>query len=135
MQKLFIAATFMFCICSCSKVKNEPVRVTQTDSFSDAYVIQVNKFGKYFVYIPNESDRLEYTQLIAPKITTQDSIFEMELSDLEKSIAIYKKIIKDKKLKIKIETDCAVKYHSIKSLMKCLQGAGYTHYYLTINPK
>lgn len=124
----------MFCICSCSKVKNEPVRVIQTDSFSDAYVIQVNKLGKYFVYIPNESDRLEYTQLIDPKATIQDSVLEIKLCDLGNSIAIYKKVIKNKDLKIKIEADHNVEYHSIKNLMECLQNAGYTQYNLTTKP-
>ena len=40
--------------CSCSKVKNEPVKVIQTGSFSNALVIQVNKIGKYSVYIPKD---------------------------------------------------------------------------------
>lgn len=49
-------------ICSCSKVKNEPVKVIQTDSFSDALAIQVNKVGKYYVYISNESYRVEFAK-------------------------------------------------------------------------
>lgn len=129
-----ISSLIISFFCSCSKVKNEPVRVIQTDTFSDAYVIQVNKLGKYFVYIPNESDRLEYTRLIAPKATIQDSVLEIKLCDLGNSIAIYKKVIKDMDLKIKIEADHNVEYHSIKNLMKCLQNAGYTQYNLTTKP-
>lgn len=34
-----IAAAFLFSMCSCCEVKKEPVKVIQTDSFSDAYTI------------------------------------------------------------------------------------------------
>lgn len=128
MIKLFIIAAFVFCMCSCSKVKREPVRVL--GSFSDAFVIQVDKNGSYFVYIPNESYRLQYNHLIASNVAAQDSVTEIQLSDLENAIAIYKNIIKDKDLNIQIEADQNVKYNKIKGLMKCLQDVGYTHWNL-----
>lgn len=33
--------------CNCSKVKNEPVKVIQTDSFSNALEIKVKELMKY----------------------------------------------------------------------------------------
>lgn len=127
MIKLFIITAFVFCMCSCSKVKKEPVRVIPS---SDAFVIQVDKNGSYFVYIPNESYRLQYNHLIASNLAAQDSVSEIQLSDLENAIAIYKNVIKDKDLNIQIEADQNVKYNKIKGLMKCLQDAGYTHWNL-----
>ena len=50
MLKKIVIASFVFSMCSCSKVKNGPVRVIQTDSFSNDLVIQVNKIGKYCIY-------------------------------------------------------------------------------------
>ena len=131
MLKLLIAVTFLFCICSCGKVKNEPVRVIQTDSFSSAFVIQVNRFGTYYVYIANESDRYQYALLLNQKATIGDSIWKVKLSDIDKCIAIYKKATKDKNIKIKIEADNKAEYCGIKNLMQCLQDAGYTQYNLT----
>ena len=52
MLKKIVIASFVFSMCSCSKVKNESVRVIQTDSFSNALVIKVNKTGKYCIYMP-----------------------------------------------------------------------------------
>ena len=119
-------------LCCCSNVKNEPVMVIQTDSFSDVFVIQVNQFGTYYVYIANESDRYQYAQLLNQKATVGDSIWKVNLSDIDKCIAIYKKATKDKN--IKIEADNKAEYCSIKNLMRCLQDAGYTRYDLTTKP-
>lgn len=134
MLKLSIAVTFLFCICSCGKVKNEPVRIIQTDSFFGALVIQVNKVGTYYVYIANESDRYQYTHLLNQKATIGDSIWKVKLSDIDKCIAIYKKATKDKNITIKIEADDKAEYCNIKNLMRCLQDAGYTQYNLTTKP-
>lgn len=126
-------------MCSCVNIKNESVRViagvNQTDSFPDAFVIQVNKAGKYFVYIPNESDRAKYNSANNSKVATKDSIMEIQLPDLGKSIAIYEKVIKGKDLKIKIEADLDVEYKKMKNLMNCLQDEGYTNWSLTTKPK
>lgn len=121
-------------LCCCSNVRNEPVRVIQTDSFSDAFVIQVNKFGTYYVYIANESDRYQYAQLLNQKATIGDSIWKVKLSDIDKCIAIYKKATKDMNIKIKIEVDRNAEYLPIKNLMRCLQDTGYTRYNLTTKP-
>lgn len=134
MLKLLIAVIFLFGICSCGKVKNEPVRIIQTDSFSGAFVIAVNKVGTYYVYIANESDRYQYAQLLNQKATIGDSIWKVKLSDIDKCIAIYKKATKDKNINIKIEADRNAEYLPIKNLMKCLQDAGYTRCYLTTKP-
>ena len=115
--------------CSCSKVKNEPVKVTQTGSFSNALVIKVNKIGKYCVYIPSDMVRLNFDQLANLKVTSEDSIWE--LSEISNTIATYKEITKSEDLKIKIETDRNAEYLPIKNLMRCLQDAGYTQYNLT----
>lgn len=134
MLKLLIAVIFLFGICSCGKVKNEPVRIIQTDSFSGAFVIAVNKVGTYYVYIANESDRYQYAQLLNQKATIGDSIWKVKLSDIDKCIAIYKKATKDKNINIKIEADRNAEYLPIKNLMRCLQDAGYTQYNLTTKP-
>lgn len=127
---LIISALF----CSCSKVKNEPVRVVQTDSFSNALVIQVNKVGKYYVYIPSDTVRLKFATLANLKTASTDSIWEIELSEISNTITIYKEAAKTKELKIKIEADRNAEYLPIKNLMKCLQDAGYTRYNLTTKP-
>ena len=48
-------------------MKNEPVKVIQTGSFSNALVIQVNKIGKYSVYIPNDTVRPKFAKLVSLK--------------------------------------------------------------------
>lgn len=116
--------------CSCSKIKKEPVKVIQTGSFSNALVIKVNKIGKYCVYIPNDTVRLKFTKLTNLKVTSEDSIWEIKLSEISNTIATYKEITKSKDLKIKIEADRNAEYLSIKNLMRCLQDAGYTRYNL-----
>lgn len=118
----------------CSRVKNEPVEVIQTDSFSNAFVIQVDRTGKYYIYIPNEADRLNFANMTSIKRVSGDSIWAVRLSDIEKNITIYKKSTERKDVKIKIEADCDVEYQSIKDLMKCLQDAGHTRYQLTTKP-
>ena len=46
--KLLIAVTSIFCISSCGKVKNEPVKVIQTGSFSNALVkIEADRNAEY----------------------------------------------------------------------------------------
>lgn len=120
--------------CSCSKVKDEPVKVIQTDSFSNAFVIQVNKTGKYCVYIPNDTVRLKFAKLTNLKTASNDSIWEIELSEINSTIATYKEATKSKELKIKIEADRNVEYLPIKNLMRCLQDAGHTCYQLTTKP-
>lgn len=133
--KLLIAVTSIFCISSCGKVKNEPVKVIQTGSFSNALVIKVNKIGKYCVYIPSDAVRLKFAQLANLKVTSEDSIWEIKLSEISNTIATYKEITKSEDLKIKIEADRNAEYQPIKNLMKCLQDAGYTQpYNLTTKP-
>ena len=132
--KLLIAVTSIFCISSCGKVKNEPVKVIQTGSFSNALVIQVNKIGKYCVYIPSDTVRLKFVKLAGLKAASEDSIWEIKLSGISNTISTYKEITKSKDLKIKIEADRNAEYLPIKNLMKCLQDAGYTQYNLTTKP-
>ncbi|WP_288608141.1 hypothetical protein [uncultured Prevotellamassilia sp.] len=121
--------------CNCSKVKNESVKVIQTGSFSNALVIKVNKIGKYCVYIPSDAVRLKFAQLANLKVTSEDSIWEIKLSEISNTIATYKEITKSEDLKIKIEADRNAEYQPIKNLMKCLQDAGYTQpYNLTTKP-
>lgn len=134
MQKLLTFVTIAFCMCCCSRVKNEPVEVIQTDSFSNALVIQVNKTGKYRIYIPNDTIRLKFAKLTNLKTASNDSIWKIELSELSNAIATYKEITKSKELKIKIEAERNVEYLPIKNLMRCLQDAGYTQYNLTTKP-
>lgn len=92
---------FVF-FCSCSKIKNEPVKVTQTGSFSNALVIKVNKIGKYYVYIPSDTVRLKFAKLANLKVTSEDSIWEIKLSEISNTIATYKEITRSKDLNIKI---------------------------------
>ncbi|WP_197067621.1 hypothetical protein [Prevotella pectinovora] len=115
-------------------MKNEPVKVIQTGSFSNALVIQVNKIGKYCVYIPSDTVRLKFVKLAGLKAESEDSIWEIKLSGISNTISTYKEITKSKDLKIKIEADRNVEYLPIKNLMKCLQDAGYTQYNLTTKP-
>ena len=131
MLKKIVIASFVFSMCSCSKVKNESVRVIQTDSFSNTLVIQVNELGKYYVYIPSDTVRLKFVDL---KAANKDSIWEIKLSEISNTIATYKEITKSEDLKIKIEADRNAEYLPIKNLMKCLQDAGYTQYNLTTKP-
>lgn len=120
--------------CSCSKIKNEPVKVIQTGSFSNAMVIQVNKIGKYSVYIPNDTVRPKFSKLVSLKAVCGDSIWEIKLSEISNTIATYKEITKSKDLKIKIEAERNAEYLPIKNLMRRLQDAGYTQYNLTTKP-
>ena len=128
---LLIFSTFFY---GCSKVKNEPIVVNQTDSFSNALVIQVNKVGKYYVYIPNDTVRFKFAKLASLKAASGDSIWKITLSEISKTIATYKEATKGQGLKIKIEADRNVEYLPIKNLMRCLQDAGYTRYRLTTKP-
>lgn len=128
---LLIISVFFY---SCSKVKNEPVKVIQTDSFSNALVIKVNKIGKYCIYIPSDTIRSKFVKLAGLKTASEDSIWEIKLSGISNTISTYKEITKSKDLKIKIEADRNAEYLPIKNLMKCLQDAGYTQYNLTTKP-
>lgn len=121
-------------MCSCSKVKNEPVRVIQTDSFSNALVIKVNKIGKYCIYIPSDTIRSKFVKLAGLKAASEDSIWEIKLSEINNTISTYKEITKSKNLEIIIEADRNVKYLPIKNLMHFLQDAGYTRWNLTTKP-
>ena len=94
--KLLIAVTSIFCISSCGKVKNEPVKVIQTGSFSNALVIQVNKIGKYSVYIPNDTVRPKFAKLVSLKAVCGDSIWEIKLSEISNAFDAYKDITKRK---------------------------------------
>lgn len=88
-------------LCSCSKVKNESVKVIQTDSFSNALVIKVNKIGKYCIYIPSDTIRSKFAKLADLKAASEDTIWEINLSEISNTIATYKEITKSKDLKIK----------------------------------
>lgn len=121
-------------MCNCSKGKNESVKVIQTDSFSNALVIKVNKIGKYCIYIPSDTIRSEFIKLADLKVASEDSLWDIKLSEISNTISTYKEITKSKDLKIKIEADRNAKYLPIKNLMKCLQDAGYTRYNLTTKP-
>ena len=130
-SSLLIISVFF---CSFSKVKNEPVKVIQTGSFSNALVIKVNKIGKYCIYIPSDTVRLKFVKLAGLKAASEDSIWEIKLSGISNTISTYKEITKSKDLKIKIEADRNVEYLPVKNLMRCLQDAGYTQYNLTTKP-
>lgn len=134
MLKKIVIASFVFSMCSCSKVRNESVRVIQTDSFSNALVIQVNKIGKYCIYIPSDTIRSKFVNLAGLKAASEDSIWEIKISEISNAISTYKEITKSKDLKIKIEADRNAEYLPIKNLMRCLQDAGYTQYNLTTKP-
>lgn len=134
MLKLLTFVTIASCMWSCNKVKYEPVKVIQTDSSSNALIIQVNKIGKYCVYIPNDTVRLKFAKLASLKAASGDSIWKLKLSEISKTIATYKEATKGQELKIKIEADRNAEYLPIKNLMRCLQDAGYTRYQLTTKP-
>lgn len=78
MLKKIVIASFVFSMCSCSKVKNESVKVIQTDSFSNALVIKVNKIGKYCIYIPSDTIRSKFVKLAGIKTASEDSIWEIK---------------------------------------------------------
>lgn len=90
---LLIISVFFY---SCSKVKNEPVKVIQTGSFSNALVIKVNKIGKYCIYIPSDTVRLKFVKLAGLKAASEDSIWEIKLSGISNTISMYKEITKIK---------------------------------------
>ena len=100
--KLLIAVTSIFCISSCGKVKNEPVKVIQTGSFSNALVIQVNKIGKYSVYIPNDTVRPKFAKLVSLKAVCGDSIWEIKLSEISNAFDAYKDITNRSRPKCRI---------------------------------
>lgn len=131
MYKVFLSAISFILLCSCSQVKTNPVRVNQIPSDSDAFVIQVSRAGKYYVYIPNETDRLKTSLLQNPKSVTEDSVWEVKLADIRNNIDIYKKATKRHEINMKIEADPNVEYSYVKSLMGYLQDIGYSHWYLT----
>lgn len=97
-------------------------------------VIKVNKIGKYCIYIPSDTVRLKFVKLAGLKAASEDSIWEIKLSEISNTIATYKEITKSEDLKIKIEADRNAEYQPIKNLMRCLQDAGYTQYNLTTKP-
>lgn len=88
---IIIVSFFICCIFSCGRVKNEPVRVIQPDSISYSFVIQVNEVGNYLVYIPDESERIKTSQLIPSKVSLSDSIWAVQLTDIDHCIKTYKK--------------------------------------------
>lgn len=45
MCKVYLSVMATLLLCSCSQVKTNPVKVNQTPSDSDAFVIQVSKAG------------------------------------------------------------------------------------------
>lgn len=134
MLKKIVIASFVFSMCSCSKVKTESVKVIQTDSFSNALVIKVNKIGKYCIYIPSDTIRSEFIKLADLRVASEDSLWDIKLSEISNTISTYKEITKSKDLKIKIEADRNAEYLPMKNLMRCLQDAGYTRYNLTTKP-
>lgn len=73
MCKVYLSVMATLLLCSCSQVKTNPVKVNQTPSDSDAFVIQVSKAGQYYVYIPNETDRLKTSLLQNPNSPMEDS--------------------------------------------------------------
>lgn len=128
---IIIVSFFICCIFSCGRVKNEPVRVIQPDSISYSFVIQVNEVGNYLVYIPDESERIKTSQLIPSKVSLSDSIWAVQLTDIDNCIKAYKKAIVSNDVKINIEANSQAEYKSIKNIMEYLQDSGYHRYYLT----
>ena len=131
MYKVFLSAIPLILLWNCSQVKTNPVQVNQTPPNSDAFVIQISRVGKYYVYIPNETDRLKTSLLQNPKSPTEDSVWEVKLSDIRNNIDIYKKATKRHEINMKIETDPNVEYPYVKSLMEYLRDIGYSHWYMT----
>lgn len=128
---IIIVSFFICCIFSCGRVKNEPVRVIQPDSISYSFVIQVNEEGNYLVYIPDESERIKSSQLMPSKVSISDSIWAVQLTDIDTCIKAFKKATASNDVKINIEADSQAEYKSIKNLMEYLQDSGYSRYYLT----
>lgn len=112
-------------------MKNEPVRVIQPDSISYSFVIQVNEVGNYLVYIPDEFERIKTSQLMPSKVSISDSIWAVQLTDIDTCIKAFKKATASNDVKINIEADSQAEYKSIKNLMEYLQDTGYHRYYLT----
>ena len=131
MQKVcFIIVSLLF-LCSCSRVKNEPVRVNLPDSISYSFVIQVNEVGNYFVYIPDESERIKTSQLMPSKVSISDSIWTVQLTNIDTCIKAFKKATASNDVKINIEADSQAEYKVIKELIDYLQDTGNSNYYLT----
>lgn len=130
MCKVYLSVMATLLLCSCSQVKTNPIKVNQTPSDSDAFVIQVSKAGQYYVYIPNETDRLKTSLLQNPNSPMEDSAWEVKLSDIKGNIDIYKKATKRYEINMKIEADPHVEYPYVKSLMGYLQDIGYSDWYM-----
>ena len=128
---IVIVSFFICCIFSCGRVKNESVRVIHPDSISYSFVIQVNEAGNYLVYIPDESERIKSSQLIPSKISISDSIWAVQLTDIDICIIAYKKATASNDVKIYIEADSQAEYKVIKELIEYLQDTGNSSYYLT----
>lgn len=105
--------------------------VNQIPSDSDAFVIQVSKAGKYYVYIPNETDRLKTSLFLNSEPSIKDSVWEVKLSDIRNNIDTYKQATKRHEINMKIEADPNVEYPYVKRLMGYLQNEGYSHWYMT----
>lgn len=131
MQKACFFIVLLLFLCSCSRVKNEPVRVNLPDSISYSFVIRVNEEGNYFVYIPDVSERIKSSQLMPSKVSISDSIWAVQLTDIDHCIKAYKKAIASNDVKINIEAESQAEYKSIKNLMEYLQDTDYHRYYLT----
>ena len=128
---IVIVSFFICCIFSCGRVKNEPVRVIQPDSISYSFVIQVNEVGNYLVYIPDESERIKTSQLMPSKVSISDSIWTVQLTDIDTCIKAFKKATASNDVKINIEADSQAEYKVIKELIDYLQDTGNSNYYLT----
>lgn len=116
---------------SCSKIKNESVKVNTPYPESFEIVIEVDNVGKYSIHIPNESERTKVSQLIPKSVSTSDSIWAVQLADIDTCIKAYKKAATCNDVKINVEADSQAEYKSIKKLMEYLQDTGYHSYYLT----
>lgn len=131
MRKIFLSAIPLILLCSCSQVKTNSVMVNQIPSDSDAFVIQVSKAGKYYVYIPDETDRLKTSLFLNSEPSIKDSVWEVKLSDIRNNIDTYKQATKRHEINIKIEADPNVEYPYVNRLMGYLQNEGYSHWYIT----
>ena len=96
-----------------------------------SFVIQVNEAGNYLVYIPDESERIKSSQLIPSKVSISDSIWAVQLTDIDICIKAYKKVTASNDVKIYIEADSQAEYKVIKELIDYLQDTGNSNYYLT----